>query len=99
MSWSNFLVDFMYLVGSPVSRMVRLTIRIRVSVAGRDQRTPTSRYLTSRHSTPKSFMRAKASSLRFPEFSQPDVTSGNGMSLHKHVLTSRRKRVRAKMHL
>src|ERR1700728_3875363 len=46
-----------------------------------DMCTPTSRYRTSRHSAPKSFMRFKASSRRFPEFSQPLVTSGRGMSL------------------
>ena len=46
-------------------------------------RTPTSRKRTSRHSAPKSFMRFNASSRRFPEFSQPLVTSGSGMSLFR----------------
>lgn len=45
------------------------------------RRTPTSRKRTSRHSAPKSFMRFRANSRRFPEFSQPLVTSGSGMSL------------------
>ncbi len=43
--------------------------------------TPTSRKRTSRHSAPKSFMRFNANSRRFPEFSQPLVTRGSGMSL------------------
>jgi hypothetical protein len=41
--------------------------------------TPTSRKRTSRHSAPKSFMRASASSRRLP-FSTPDETSGIGIS-------------------
>lgn len=43
--------------------------------------TPTSRKRTSRHSAPKSFIRFSANSRRFPEFSDPEVTSGRGMSL------------------
>jgi hypothetical protein len=43
--------------------------------------TPTSRKRTSRHSAPKSFIRFRANSRRFPEFSDPEVTSGRGMSL------------------
>ena len=41
--------------------------------------TPTSLYRTSLHSAPKSFIRAKASSRRFP-FSTPDETRGMGIS-------------------
>lgn len=47
------------------------------------KRTPTSRYRTSRHSAPKSFIRCSASSRKFPEFSHPLVTSGRGISLPK----------------
>jgi len=43
--------------------------------------TPTSRKRTSRHSAPKSFIRFRANSRRVPEFSDPEVTSGRGMSL------------------
>ena len=42
--------------------------------------TPTSRYRTSLHSAPKSFIRASASSRKFP-FSTPDETRGMGISL------------------
>jgi hypothetical protein len=44
--------------------------------------TPTSLYLTSRHSAPKSFIRARASSRRLP-FSTPDETNGMGISLRR----------------
>lgn len=49
--------------------------------------TPTSRYRTSRHSAPKSFMRLSASSRRFPEFSHPLVTRGRGISLSFNIST------------
>jgi len=43
--------------------------------------TPTSRNRTSRHSAPKSFIRFNASSRKLPEFSQPLLTRGRGISL------------------
>lgn len=46
--------------------------------------TPTSRYRTSLHSAPKSFILAKASSRKFP-FSTPDDTRGMGISLSREL--------------